>query len=222
MRRIALVAAVAMPALAYGQAACAAGGHYAVDDAEILGPERCHIDVWYAYGDQRNDDFTLQPACNPWTNLELGFGVSRLQRDGTRDTIVELAAKRVFRQLEQGRYGWGMAVTTAHGGALDRIEAATAYLPVSVKLAEALQMNYNLGWAYERQESGNMLWGVGGDASLTPRYNLIAEAYGARGGETELQAGLRYNLPAWTVDVSYGRAWDGADDWVVLGVNWQR
>lgn len=199
----------------------AVGGHYAVDDAALVEPGRCELEGWYARADGDNDDYTVVGACNPWGNLELGLGASRLQTAGERDTVAEVGAKLLFRELTPGGFGWGLAVATTYGGALERLEGAAAYLPLSVDVAEGLVLNYNLGWAHERDGDDAAIWGVNGIYQLAPGWGLIAEAYGTHRGGTELQAGLRYEIGPARLDLGYGRARaDSDDDWYTLGLGW--
>lgn len=221
MRKIVLTGCVPGLALALSNAALAAGGHYAVDDATLIDPGRCAVEAWYARADGDNDDVTVIPACNLTGNLELGLGLSRLQEAGERDTVVEFAAKTLFRELEPGGWGWGLAVASTWGGALERHEGAVAYLPLSVHAGEALVLHGNLGWAYERDDDDAAIWGVGADYGLTPWVNLIAETYGSHRGGTELQVGLRFGIADGALDLSYGRSRaDAGDDWVTVGFAW--
>ncbi|RFA26153.1 hypothetical protein CAI21_17640 [Alkalilimnicola ehrlichii] len=137
----------------------AAGGHYAVDDAMVVAPGSCEIEAWYSRGDGDNQDYTAVPTCNPWGNLEIGLGASRVQDAGEWDTWAELNVKSIVRPFERGGYGWGIAAATSYGGAQDRVEGGVIYLPLSVHVAETLVMNYNLGWAYERDGDDAAIWG---------------------------------------------------------------
>jgi hypothetical protein len=216
-----LVFAFAASVTVLSSPAMGAGGHYAVDDAVLVDPGRCLIEAWHARADRNNTDYTVLPACNPAGKLELGMGLSRIQEAGDYDTQVEFYAKTVAREVQLGSYGWGVAVSSTWGGALQRSESAAAYVPLSVHLIEPLLLHFNAGWADERGADHAAIWGSGADYSLAPRVNLIAEIYGTHRGGTELQAGLRYSAGAGVVDLSYGRARaTGRDDWVTVGVGW--
>jgi hypothetical protein len=208
-------------ALGMAGAAHGAGGHYGVDDASIVDAGRCQLESWYARADAGHYDYTLLPACNPGGRLELTLGLSRLRDPAGRDSVLELGAKTLFRQIERGSYGWGLALSTTWGGALERHEGAIAYVPLSVSVADDTLLHYNFGWAYERHADDAMIWGIGGDVSLSRGFNLIAEAYGTHRGGTELQGGLRYSFSHALIDLSYGRSRsERRDDWITLGLGW--
>jgi hypothetical protein len=199
----------------------ASGGHYGVDDATIAEPGRCQIEAWYARVNSANDDVTAMPACNPTGNLELTLGLSRVQEEGRRDTIVELAAKTLFQEMAPGRVGWGLAVATTWSGALERREGATLYVPASFQASDAWVFHANVGWSFERDERNAALWGVAANYVLAPNLSLIAEAYGTHRGQTEFQGGLRYTSGAGAVDLGYGRMRaDAGEDWFTVGFSW--
>jgi hypothetical protein len=199
----------------------AAGGHYAVDDAGLVDPGRCMLEAWHARADRDNTDYTVMPACNPGGTLELGIGVSRVNRSADYETQVEFAAKTILREVQLGSFGWGVAISSTWGGALQRSESAAAYVPLSLHLVEPLLLHFNAGWADERGADHAAIWGSGADFTLASRVNLIAEIYGTHRGGTELQTGLRYSSGAGVIDLSYGRARaTGRDDWVTAGFAW--
>ena len=211
-----------LPALAFlwTSAAQGAGGHYIVDDAVILDKDTCHVEAWYGRGDSSNEEYVVFPACTPVNNLQLGLAGIRFQEDGRWDTAVEFEAKTLFREPRPGSYGVGLTVIKITGDTLTRYKGTEVLVPLTMNPVEDLLLHYNLGWAYDRDDRNAGLWGIAGDYGLNERFNLIAEVYGTHRGGTELQGGLRANIPVGHVDLSYGRGRaDSRDDrWVIGGV----
>lgn len=199
--------------------ALAAGGHFAVDDATLTDAGRCQIETWYARGNSNNDEFTFLPACNPGGNLELTFGFGRVQEDGARDTLVELGAKTLFRTLEEDAFGLGLGVSLFHSHEDSRVIGGEALVPLSVELADDLQANLNVGWAWERDDRDAALWGVGVDYGFHDQVSLIAENYGSHRGGTRFGAGLRFAVAGLDLDLAYdvARA-ERRDDAVIVGL----
>ncbi len=201
------------------QTATAAGGHYAVDDATLVDAGSCELEVWYARTDSSVSALTVMPACNPWGNLELAVGLSRVSPGS--ELWVELAAKTLMRDLEQGGFGWGLALATLHSDSLREFDGAVIYVPVSVAISDQLVLHTNLGWGHEAKDDDAAVWGLGLDLGVISNINLIAETYGTHRGGTEAQAGVRLAAGEGHLDFSYGRVVsDSDDDWLTLGFAW--
>jgi len=213
-RGIALAAICCAPMIAQ-----AAGGHYVVDDAELVGAGQCELEVWFSRFDSNTDALMIMPACNPGGNLELGLGVGRADPGG--ETFVELAAKTLVQPVGETGWGWGIAGAAHFSDGLSELEAIEAYIPVTRELNDQLLMHVNVGVAHERNGDDLAIWGLGFDYSVLNGVNLIAETYGSHQGGTELQTGLRFGVGEGHVDVSYGQTVSNSDDnWATVGFAW--
>ena len=213
-----------LPALAFlwTSAAQGAGGHYVVDDAVILKKGTCHVEAWYGRADGSNQEYVLFPACSPVNNLELGAAGIRYQKHGDWHTGFEWEAKLLFREVSPGSFGVGLTVVKITSDSVTRYKGTEVLVPLTMNPVEDLLVHYNLGWAYDRDDRNAGLWGIAGDYRLNERFNLIGEVYGSHRGGTELQGGLRANIPVGHVDLSYGRGRaDSSDDWWVIGGVWK-
>jgi hypothetical protein len=205
-----LVSVAALPPRAPAQ-------QFVTDDAAITEYRACQLEAWHG---QRAS--WIQPACTPVRNLEVTLAVGFLDAGGPgRERDVLLQGKTLFRPLQAGDWGWGLALGTTPRGRVfpgqRRFGTLFAYVPLSLSLGEdRVVLHQNAGWHYRRDEEGApgpeaahaFTWGTRGDLWLGGRFTAIAELFGdSRRACPQWQAGLRTEL--WRerllLDVSYGR-----------------
>lgn len=195
--------------------AMAAGGHHAVDDAALLEPGQCQVELWLEQGGGRALRH-LGPACRIGA-VELGLDLDGGHLGATPRTgsltpqlkwAVELAS------------GWSVgAVWSAswqdraphYGGQL-------LLLPLSWQPDPAWAVHLNVGREFRRREADLRPRGVALEWTPLPQWQGLAEYFhdGQRGHR---RLGLRYlGGESWSLDLSHARSRQGAA-WWALGLN---
>jgi len=200
----------------------AAGGHHAVDDAAILAPGQCEVEVWADR--ERHGARALGhvgPACRLGP-VEIGLNLDRTHTTGAGSTT-----------FGGPQVKWAHAVTDSLSiGALygtswrDRTPGTRSSLllfPVSWQARDTIAVHLNVGKDFQR----------GGGAPDTPRsgaavewaasstWSFVGERF--RESETNLwRIGARYAVnETTTLDLSQARGLQGSvPPWWTLGVTW--
>jgi hypothetical protein len=196
-------------------AALAAGGHHAVDDAEILDPGACEVQTWIERARPARL-LHLGAACRVGP-VQLGIAGDYTREDGSSltDQAVELKWAREVAE------GWSAGVAVSRGWqarARPRYQGTTAAGLLSWAPREDLSLHANLGRDFvhegddERRGGISIDWTPGGGA-----WTLIGERFRQEGGHFA-RAALRWT-PAkdWTLDLSRAVRLHGAgtSSWVL-------
>ena len=207
---------------------CYAARPMVTDDARITDTGACQLETWRR-SNRDSREFWALPACNPTGNLELTFGGNDLpDGSGGRAHDMVIQGKTLFRPLETGSYGVGLAAGmvrhTAPGPGQDRLSSAYFYVPFSKSfLGDKIVLHLNLG-AQNNRDNGSkpLTWGIGTEINFTPRFALIAETYGDDRTRNYYQAGVRvWVVPnRWQIDSTFGAQAGnpGASRWWTIGV----
>jgi len=213
--------------------ALAQGGPYRVDDSAILAPGGVKLDAAFGVSLRRPREIeaTLTPAATfrvlPMAEVSLGLSRAAEAADAGRGWATRIAPRVKIELLplaEDRPFGLsiatGLAWRTAPGAA--RLETLDAVGILSVRPAEALTLNLNLGLERDREERRTApLWGVGAAWELRDGTALIAALSGSDRGRSALQGGLRQGLGDGlpTLDLVLGRNLsDRRGSWLVLGL----
>ena len=150
----------------------AAGGHFDVDDATVLAPQRCQVEFWVLRGEAARLGH-LGPACRVGT-VELGLTLERLSEDTQLDTIVGGQAKWVAPLAPQIDIG---LVAAASRDTTRGINLWTAYVPLTWSVGETVVLHANLGldWLGQRGQSTRL--GIAGEWTMDARVSLLAERF---------------------------------------------
>lgn len=231
MIRILLASVFALPLL-LPASALAQGGPYRVDDSTILPPGGVKLDAaaGFSFRRPREAEFTLTPAATfrvlPMAEFSLGIARSAEAAEGrawptrlsprVKIELVPLSEDRPFGLA----LATGLAWRTAPGAT--RLETLDAAGILSVRPAEPLTLNLNLGLERDREARRTApVWGVGAAWEVTEGTALIAALSGSDRGRNALQAGVRQalgeGLP--TLDLVLGRNLSELrGSWLVLGL----
>jgi hypothetical protein len=198
--------------------ALAAGGHYPVDDADIIAPGDFQIETWYTRVDGNNSEFAFLPAWTPsGTSLELTAGLIRVEEGGENFNRFEPAAKWQFSPIGPGRVALATAVQLGFddGDFTDWL----VNVPVSYELTGApAVLHGNLGWIRSREDgnSDRAFFGAAFEWEATAVFDLIGQIYREGADEDpEAQLGLRFGFegPLDHIDFAAGRTLRGETDW---------
>lgn len=198
------------------------------DDARVVDPKSCQLESWTRFN-RSSTEYWLLPGCNFGERFELSAGGARGDSaGGTTTTDVVYQAKALLRLLQPDGWGLAAALGSVQHPAIDQGSnlLGDVYLnvPLSVSFNQDRQvLHLNAGWLHDkagRQERAT--WGVGSEAWLGARSQLIAESYGQSGQAPYYQAGLRFWLVPQRVQIdatSGGQIGEGSDGrWLTVGL----
>jgi|KBSMisStaDraftv2_1062788.scaffolds.fasta_scaffold29936_4 hypothetical protein len=197
----------------------AAGGHFAVDDAAILDVGTCQIETWWERVDHGGSLLHLGPACRLGP-LELAVNADRIQpRDGAPQTPVGPQVK--WAMPIGDRVSVGLSAQVAWQGSAPRYAGATLYAPLTLRLADSLWLNVNVGqdWLRDRPSRGRS--GASLEWKATPAWTLIGERF-RQFGDDFARLGVRWQQSR-SFGVDLGRAaalGAGSVRTWTLGANW--
>lgn len=214
-------------ALALCPAPAFAARPFIVDDARVVDRGACQVETWIKDNPGSTEIWAL-PACNPF-GVELTAGGGALRRAGSHhERDYQFQGKVLFRELRTNDWGWGLAAGVIRHADINVRQNLLAnyyvYVPLSKSFADdRVVLLTNVGAVDNRDERRRgLLWGVGGEFYLTPRFMLLSEVYGATGFDRFSQLGVRYWIVPdhVQVDTTYGFQWNGPDrtEWLTVGL----
>jgi hypothetical protein len=167
----------------------AAGGAFAVDDAEVGAPGTCKVESWASWADNVERDFigTVSPACvaNIGRPVELGAAYTRFRAGTEWGKAGTLKAKTNLIPVEVGKVGLGLAGAVTWDLVTSQNSAIVVNVPVTWQVFEAFKINVNGGWLWDRAADINWLtYGVGFEWNFVKPVTLIAELFGQAGRRT--------------------------------------
>jgi hypothetical protein len=216
-------------------AAQAAGGAYAVEDAEVDRPGACKVESWASFADNRDRSGVVSFGCvfDLGRPVELNPQFDRSRSGGVWGTEFTFQAKTNILPVEQGKIG----LAIQGGPTFDLVNRQSTggfiTIPATYEFNERFKINVNAGWSYDREPNWHWAtWGAGFEWKFWDGkpLTLIGEVYGQFGHrdpeqpsltDPRAQVGLRYT-PVENVDfdVIYGRNIGGENaNWITVGLN---
>jgi hypothetical protein len=205
----------------------AAGGAYAVDDAEVGAVGSCKVESWASFAD--NNDFigVVSPACvaNLGRPVELNAAFARFREGGDWGSVLVTKGKTNLIPVEPNRIGVAVIAGTAFDLINRNVNAVFVTVPVTWQLHEQFRVNINGGWLWDPSVDQHVAsWGAGFEWNFVKPLTLIGEVFGFAGGpnpEPRFQLGLRYTpVESLDIDVIYGRNLTGEQaNWITVGLN---
>ncbi len=199
--------------------AWAAGGQFDVDDAAMLVPGHCQVELWVARpADGSPVDAHVGPACRVGP-VELALNVDHLQSAEHPDWVgpqVKWVIDPIAPRLSAGLV-WGAAMDLRHGGRPAQLGYAVAtWFP-----AESLQVHGNLGadWAAGGGERTRRL-GLSLEWAASDALSLIGERLVAS-TRWRSRLGARFNLSD-TLSLDLAACTSGAPAWRGVGIGLNR
>lgn len=199
---------------------------FIVDAARVVERGACQVESWYKHN-PGTEEFWALPSCNPF-GVELTAGGGMQQGGPHTERDYQFQGKALFRELSVNDWGWGVAAGAIRHADINLRQNLLAnyyfYVPVSKSFRDdAIVLLTNIGAVDNRDENRRgLLWGVGGEFYLTPRFMLLSEVYGATGFDRFSQVGMRYWIvpDRVQVDTTYGFQLSGAHrtEWVTVGL----
>lgn len=170
---------------------------FMTDDARITSDQSCQLESWMR-GYRKSSEFWAFPACNFTGNLEITAGGGRFKYDDMpTSNDYFLQGKSMIKDLDTNGYGVALSYGKVfHPGATpgpNGLGGVYASVPVTFSLlGDRAFVHTNLGWIRDRStQRDNMTWGIGGEYTIVPQVNLMAETYGDNRNHPFWQAGVR-------------------------------
>jgi len=209
--------------------AWAANNAYAVDAADIAEVGSCKVESWLSTATNTDFSAVANPSCTVeiFRPVELSMQTVRSRSEGDWSTALAPKAKTNLAPTGVGKLG----ISFYAGGSFDAQTGENlttiAVVPATYRLSEAMRINLNGGWLWDRTVDRHYLtYGLGFDWKLTDVLQWTIEAFGLAGASDDpgairprLQTGLRYRPnEIFSVDVIYGRNISGENaNWITIG-----
>ena len=198
--------------------ACAAGGHFDVDDATVLDPGRCQVEAWVVRAPAAAATIVhLGPGCRVGP-VEIGVNVDRWSVDGSGRTLLGPQLKWVVDPLA-GKLSAGVAWSAFYDLTNHGRPTQTLYAPFSWWAAEKLWVHANIG--LDRDAAG-MRWrrqGLSGEWAASDKLTFIAERVKFVGDWTSRVGGRFTVSETLSVDLSAARFGPRGERVYVIGLN---
>jgi hypothetical protein len=152
--------------------AAAMGGHFDVDDATVLDPGRCQVELWALHGEDARLGH-VGPACRVGP-VEVGLTLERLSNGAEYASLLGAQVKWVGALAPQLDIG---AVAAAAHDATRGGDLFTVYVPLTWSVSEAVQLHANAGADRNREGRTTSRLGVAGEWALDQRFTLLAERF---------------------------------------------
>lgn len=196
----------------------AAGGHHAVDDASILDPGQCQVELWAEQASQRELQH-MGPACRV-AGVELGLNVERSALGAASSTGSGGAQVKWAAEVQPGL---AMGVVWAAGwqGAAARLTGHTLLLPLSWSPREDLDLHVNVGRELRPHEADVERLGAAVEWRMSAHWQTLLEWWRDSGGP-QARVGGRYAVSdGVSVDLSRAESLRGSRaGWWTVGLNW--
>lgn len=206
----------------------AAGGAYAVDDADIGKPGSCQNEAWISTATSHDFVGMESPACVIMVGLPVEFSAFFLRTRTASDwaTAVGGQAKAVPINTDRIAVSWAFGVL--RDATVNR-ELVFVNFPVTLKFGSDFRIHTNIGWLYDgRVDVHYATGGLGFDWDFSKRFSLMGEVYLQEGRPTAFptvteprtQIGLRHiPIPTVDIDLIYGQNITGRSaHWLTLGL----
>lgn len=199
----------------------AAGGHHAVDDANMLDEGQCKLELW-AERESGGDRALVHagPGCRVGP-VELGLNIEREKYSGQAGlTSFSPQVKWATSLNDQLNVGLVAGSTFARQSA--RYTGSTLYIPLTWRASDALLAHVNWGRDFQRGGPGQARGGVALEWTANADWSFVAERF-RQAGDGSARIGARWALlPGVSLDISRASTLGPAGPtWATVGVNWQ-
>lgn len=186
------------------------------DDAGIVDPGHCQIELDQKISDSQISQVNLTPACNI-ANIEIGLPLS--WDDGEQRYAFQ--AKKTLFQAERIPVALAVSLTWQPKQQNEK-DQVQLNIPVSYYHNDHLQIDANLG--VDRQDHNNdMTWAVASTYSFADVHGVSLEFFKTEAEKTRSQVVYHYHVIPDQVSLfaSYGHSLNSSDQsWAGLGLSW--
>ena len=204
--------------LAGAPPARAAGGHYAVDDAAILDPGSCQLEVWIdrAAGG-RGTLLHAGPGCRLGP-VELSLNLDHFNAEGVGAVTAIGPQLKWVRELAPALSA-GIVLSAAVRDHAPNFIGSSVVVPLTWEVGESVRVHLNAGRDFLRDRPNLSRSGAAVEWLATPNWLLVAERFREVGLDF-WRAGIRY-VPqdGISIDLSRAEGLAGAPSRWALGLN---
>ena len=224
--RVARIVVGAFFAASWALAACvhAAGGHHSVDDAVLMEPGQCQVEVWAdRYRAASRGLAHVGPACR-FGPFEWGVNLDRATASSETSSFAYGVQAKWARPVVESLTGGLVVAATWQGRAPRRFTGGSVIVPLTWQATDTLLLHANIGRDFRNGAADTSRAGVALEWSPLTDWSLIVERY-RESDSSFWRAGTRYAInPNLSLDLSRAsdiRSGGGrASSWWTLGVNW--
>jgi len=217
--RVERTLALLMALFGMAMRAHAAGGHHAVDDADILEPGQCQVETWVdrELGGARSL-LQVGPACRIGP-IEIGINLNRAWAAGAgSNTGYGPQIKWAGALTDDLRAG--VVLSAAWRGRSANYVASTLIVPLTWKPVDPVLVHVNVGRDFRKDQTDSERAGAAIEWMPLPAWAFVAERF-REGGANYWRAGARWTIAtSLNVDLSHARGLAGAPSLWTLGVTW--
>jgi hypothetical protein len=198
----------------------AAGGHHSVDDAALLEPGQCQVEVWTDRADQHARSLLHAGTACRVGPVELGVNGERT-RLGSVGAVVSAGPQVKWAQPLTPSLRVGAVLAATWQDTSPHFAGSSLVFPVTWQAHDTLQLHVNLGRDFLHGAADLSRAGAALEWAPLPAWSFVAERF-REGGGNFLRAGTRYAVnPNVSLDLSRARGLGGsAPAWWTLGVNY--
>ncbi|MDQ8935745.1 hypothetical protein [Acinetobacter rudis] len=186
------------------------------DDAGIVDPGHCQVELDQVVSDSQISQVNLTPACN-FANVEFGLPLS--WDDG--EQRYALQAKKTLFQAERVPVALAASLTWQPKQQHEK-DHVHLNIPVSYYLNDHVQIDANLGM-YRQDHDNETTWAVASTYSFADVHGVSLEFFKLDSDKTSSQVVYHYHVIPDQVSLfaSYGHALNSSDkSWAGLGISW--
>ena len=183
-----------------------AAGPYIVDDASILEPDRFQNESWLSRTN-KGETLAVVNLSHRIMGSEVMIQETHDDRSGNGSDSISPQIKYRWREGDDaGRVASSLIVGGSYSNDAGRVTSLYAYVPTTLSLTTALDVNVNAGWQYSEDRSRHAVtWGVGTEYHFDPAVSLVDEIFGVDSKRPGFQLGPRVKLTNWAqFDAVYG------------------
>ena len=195
----------------------AAGGHHAVDDAAILDPDACQLELWIDRAAGGRETLLHAGSACRVGPLEVGLNLDRLRADGGGTVSAGVLQLKWAHELLHGLNA-GVVLAAGAGDREPHFIGTSLLLPLTWQVSEGLRFHFNAGRDFLRGSANLSRGGAAVEWDPSASWTLIAERFREVGLDF-WRAGLRYApRPEFSVDLSRAEGMAGARDRWAFGL----
>lgn len=199
----------------------AAGGHHAVDDANLLDDGQCKLEVWTER--ETGGSRTLAhagPGCRVGP-VELDLNIDR-QKFAARAGTTSFSPQVKWATGLNDQVNMGLVVGSSFSSQSPRYTSSTVYIPLTWHATDALLAHVNWGRDFQRNGPNQARGGLALEWTASTDWSFVAERF-LQSGANSARIGARWALmPGVSLDVSRASTLGPAGPvWATVGVNWQ-
>ena len=213
-------------AASWGMTVCihAAGGHHSVDDAALVDPGQCEVEVWADRYRAASRGLVHAGAACRWGAFEWGANLDRTTASGESSSFAYGVQAKWARPIADSLTGGVLVAATWQSTAPRKLVGGSVIVPLTWQATDTLLLHANLGRDFRNGAADTSRAGVALEWSPTAQWSFVLERFRENDGDFWRTGVRRVINPQLSVDLS--RASDirsgsaHASAWWTLGLNW--